>query len=328
MDETRKNLYYFDTQLSYQRFLAMPASPPAILSSIPQFALYGELTRGTDAEGVHIELIETRSRRYDWHIGTHTHAGLFQVLFLFGGSVRASLGGELVELDGPVALTIHPSLAHGFDFSEEAYGYVLTIDQNLLFAAAGQDGNLFTSLFVEPLAIGLGPVPDIRGRIEALLQNLIAEATWPREGHNLMLDWLARCTLLMLARVHAERRIAEKSGRNDFELFSRFRAEVEQHYKEQWRVGQYADRLRVAPVRLNRLCLKIGGKSAFEITQERLMLEACRKLTYVPASVAGIAYELGFQDPAYFSRLFKKLVGVTPKAYRERTQASVPVPEA
>jgi AraC family transcriptional activator of pobA len=57
------------------------------------------------------------------------------------------------------------------------------------------------------------------------------------------------------------------------------------------------------------------------MTQERLMLEACRKLTYVPAGVAGIAYELGFQDPAYFSRLFKKLVGMTPKEYRFRSQA-------
>jgi AraC family transcriptional activator of pobA len=298
-------------------------SPP---TAIPQFALYGELTRGTDAEGVHIELIETRSRAHDWHIGIHTHAGLFQVLFLFGGQVRAQLGDELCELDGPVALTVHPSLAHGFAFSEEAYGYVLTIDQNMLFAAVGQDGNLFTSLFVEPLAIGLGPVPEARGRIEALLQNLLLEAAWPRQGHTLMLDWLARCILLMLARVQAERRIAEKSGRNDFELFSRFRVEVERHYKDQWRVGQYAAQLRIAPVRLNRLCLKIAGKSAFEITQERLMLEACRKLTYVPAGVAGIAYELGFQDPAYFSRLFKKLVGMTPKEYRQRTQAHATAP--
>jgi AraC family transcriptional activator of pobA len=299
-------------------------SPASLLPSatIPQFALYGELTRGTDAEGVHIELIETRSRRHDWHIGIHTHAGLFQVLFLFGGRVSATLGDQLRELDGPVALTVHPSLAHGFAFSEEAYGYVLTIDQNMLFAAAGQDGNLFTSLFVEPLAIGLGPVPEARERIEALLRNLIAEATWPRQGHTLMLDWLARCILLMLARVQAERRIAERSGRNDFELFSRFRVEVERRYKEQWRVGQYAALLRVAPVRLNRLCLKIAGKTAFEMTQERLMLEACRKLTYVPAGVAGIAYELGFQDPAYFSRLFKKLVGMTPKEYRQRTQAA------
>jgi AraC family transcriptional activator of pobA len=86
-------------------------------------------------------------------------------------------------------------------------------------------------------------------------------------------------------------------------------------------VDQYAGVLRVAPVRLNRLCLKIAGKTAFGMTQERLILEACRKLTYVPAGVADIAYELGFQDPAYFSRLFKKLVGMTPKEYRLRTQA-------
>jgi AraC family transcriptional activator of pobA len=299
---------------------AMPAATSPQAAAIPQFALYGELTRGTDAESVHVELIETRSRGYDWHIGMHTHAGLFQVLFLFGGRVSATLGDQAVELDAPVALTIHPSLAHGFAFSEEAFGYVLTIDQNMLFAAAGQDGNLFGPLFVEPLAIALAP--EGRPRVEALLQNMLLEAGSPRQGHTLMLDWLARCILLTLARAQAERRIAEKSGRQDFELFSRFRVEVERHYMEQWRVGQYADQLRIAPVRLNRLCLKIAGKTAFEMTQERLMLEACRKLTYVPAGVAGIAYELGFQDPAYFSRLFKKLVGMTPKEYRLRTQAA------
>jgi AraC family transcriptional activator of pobA len=298
----------------------MPAATSPQAAAIPQFALYGELTRGTDAESVHVELIETRSRGYDWHIGMHTHAGLFQVLFLFGGRVSATLGDQAVELDAPVALTIHPSLAHGFAFSEEAFGYVLTIDQNMLFAAAGQDGNLFGPLFVEPLAIALAP--EGRPRVEALLQNMLLEAGSPRHGHTLMLDWLARCILLTLARAQAERRIAEKSGRQDFELFSRFRVEVERHYMEQWRVGQYADQLRIAPVRLNRLCLKIAGKTAFEMTQERLMLEACRKLTYVPAGVAGIAYELGFQDPAYFSRLFKKLVGMTPKEYRLRTQAA------
>lgn len=51
------------------------------------------------------------------------------------------------------------------------------------------------------------------------------------------------------------------------------------------------------------------------------MLEACRKLTYLPASIASIAYELGFQDPAYFSRLFKKRIGVTPKVFRQPERA-------
>jgi AraC family transcriptional activator of pobA len=301
----------------------MPALATTLPSKVPEFALYGEATRGKDAEGVHIELIETRSRKYDWHIGTHTHAGLFQVLFLFGGQVRANIDGALWECDGPVALTIHPSLPHGFDFSEEAQGYVLTVDQSMLFAA---EGDLFASLFLQPLAIGLGGAPEMAARIEALLRNLIAEAAWPRHGHTLMLEWLARSTLLLLLRVQAERHIADTSGRGDFELFTRFRAEVERHYKEQWQMGQYADCLRVAPARLNRLCLKLAGKSAFEITQDRLMLEACRKLTYVPAGVSSIAYELGFQDPAYFSRLFKKLMGLTPKEFRRRQQDAGPPP--
>ncbi|WP_343733240.1 helix-turn-helix domain-containing protein [Duganella sp.] len=280
---------------------------------IPQFALYGEQTRNAGAEFVHIELIETRSRLYDWHIGNHTHPGLFQVLFLLGGEVRASIGDAVWQRSGPVAITIHPSVVHGFDFAPEAHGYVLTVDQNVIFSAAHGQGDLYSSLFVQPLALDLS---GIHQRLVALLENLSMEAAWPEYGHTLMLEWLARSALLLLVRAQAETKLADQSGRSDFELFSRFRAEVEQHYKEQWQVGQYAEVLRVTPTRLNRLCLKLSGKSAFDLTQDRLMLEACRKLTYLPASIASIAYELGFQDPAYFSRLFKKRMGRTPKDFR------------
>jgi AraC family transcriptional activator of pobA len=285
-------------------------------AAVPRFALYGEQTRAENAEFVHIELIETRSRGYDWHIDRHTHPGMFQVLFLFGGEVRAGVDDALWECQGPTVITINPTVVHGFDFAPEAHGYVLTVDQHVVFSAAENQADLYSSLFIEPLAIDLAALPDMRARLEALLQQLLAEAIWPQHGHTLMLDWLARCILLLLVRVHADHRIADQSGRSDFELFSRFRAEVEQHYRDQWQVADYAIALRATPTRLNRLCLKLAGKSAFDIAQDRLMLEACRKLTYVPASIASIAYELGFQDPAYFSRLFKKRIGVTPKAFR------------
>jgi len=285
------------------------------MPDVPHFGLYGEQTRGENAEFVHIELIETRSRVHHWHIENHTHSGLFQVLFLFGGEVRASINGAVWECRAPAVITIHPSVVHGFDFSAEAYGYVLTVDQNVVFAVTENHGDLYSSLFVEPLAIDLAGVPEC-ARLESLLRHLLEESAWPQYGHTLMLEWLARSALLLLVRLHAERRFADQSGRSDFELFSRFRAEVERHYKEQWQVGLYAEALRATPTRLNRLCLKLSGKSAFDITQDRLMLEACRKLTYLPASIASIAYELGFQDPAYFSRLFKKRMGLTPKEFR------------
>ncbi|WP_426173948.1 helix-turn-helix domain-containing protein [Massilia sp. TWR1-2-2] len=294
----------------------MPTTASAPPPEVPQFALYGEAARAENAEFVHIELIETRSRLHDWHISNHTHRGLFQVLFLYAGHVRASVDGALWERDGPTAITIHPSVVHGFAFSQEAQGYVLTLDEQVVFAAGGSEGDIFSALFVQPLAIDLAPAPQARERIEGLLKNLIAEASWPHYGHTLMLEWLARSALLLLLRAHAEHRFAGQSGHGEFELFTRFRAEVERNFRQQWQVGQYADALGVTPTRLNRLCLKLAGKSAFDIGQDRLMLEACRKLTYAPSPIASVAYQLGFQDPAYFSRLFKKRVGVTPKQFR------------
>jgi AraC family transcriptional activator of pobA len=298
----------------------MPAKLARPSREIPRFVLYGEENRGDGAEAVHVELIETRSRLYDWHIGTHIHHGLFQVLFLFDGTVSASIGDDVWECAGPVALTIHPSLAHGFRFSKKAQGYMLTVDQQVLFASGRDHGDLFAPLFVAPLAIGLDAAGGMRARLEALLEQLLAEAAWSQRGHELMLEWLARSALLLLVRAQAEHSLADQSGHGDFALYTRFRAMVEQRYKEQWQVGQYAAQLAVTPTRLNRLCLRIAGNSAFEIAQERLLLEACRQLTYLPASIATIAYELGFQDPAYFSRLFKKRYGVSPSDYRSLPQ--------
>lgn len=316
MDESRNVLYYFYTASTHPLPSIMPAKLARPSRDIPQFALYGEHTRAEGAEGVHIELIETRSRLYDWHIDTHIHHGLFQVLFLFNGRVSASIGDDLWEREGPVALTIHPSLAHGFAFSKKTQGYVLTVDQQVLFASSREHGDLFAPLFVAPLAIDLGADGRLRARLEALLEQLLLEAAWSQRGHDLMLEWLARSALLLLVRAQAEHSLADRSGHGDFALYTRFRAAVEQRYKEQWQVGHYAAALRVTPTRLNRLCLRIAGSSAFEIAQERLLLEACRQLTYLPASIATIAYELGFQDPAYFSRLFKKRFKATPSEYR------------
>jgi AraC family transcriptional activator of pobA len=320
MDENVNHLYYFYTSTIHARAHAVSTKLARPSREIPQFALYGEQTRAAGAEFVHVELIETRSRLYDWHIGTHTHHGLFQVLFLFNGQVSASIGDAVWECAGPVAITIHPSLAHGFAFSKKAQGYVLTVDQQVLFASAREHGDLFAPLFVTPLAIDLAGAGAVRARLEALLEQLLLEAAWPQRGHALMLEWLARSALLLLVRAQAEHRLADRSGQGEFALYTRFRAAVEQRYKEQWQVGQYAAALRVTPTRLNRLCLRIAGSSAFEIAQERLLLEACRQLTYLPASIATIAYELGFQDPAYFSRLFKKRFGATPSEYRSAPQ--------
>lgn len=310
MDESASFLYYFDIRKT---------SIQMIPSSIPQFALYGESAPGAAAELVHVELIETRSRQYDWHIADHTHRGLFQMLFLLRGRVRATIDGETWDCEGPAVITIHPSVVHGFVFSRAAQGYVLTLDQSVLFGNdAPSHGDRFTQLFVAPLLMRFAPGSEGLLRVEALLEQMMQEFAAPLDGHALMLDWLARCILLLLLRQQKDCHNSEMLGRADFDTFSRFRALVDANYRKQWKVEQYAAKLKMTESRLSRLCLRLGGKSAFDIAQQRLILEARRKLTYVPASVASVAYELGFQDPAYFSRVFKRHTGMTPKQFRQQ----------
>jgi AraC family transcriptional activator of pobA len=60
------------------------------------------------------------------------------------------------------------------------------------------------------------------------------------------------------------------------------------------------------------------GSNAQALLHARLVREACRRLVHIAAPVSRIAFELGFDDAAYFSRFFRRHVGVAPGEYRER----------
>jgi AraC family transcriptional activator of pobA len=93
------------------------------------------------------------------------------------------------------------------------------------------------------------------------------------------------------------------------------------HYLQHWSVERYARRLSLSSTSLNRLCQSLASATAFDVIQQRLALEARRRLVYVPDSIAAIAVQLGFKDPAYFSRFFRKHSGVSPSEFRRRQNA-------
>ena len=78
----------------------------------------------------------------------------------------------------------------------------------------------------------------------------------------------------------------------------------------------YADALGVTPDHLSRTCRKTMSKPALQVLQDRLMLEARRLLAYTPMPVAEVADQLGYADPAYFTKSFARSVGHTPSEYR------------
>jgi AraC family transcriptional activator of pobA len=91
--------------------------------------------------------------------------------------------------------------------------------------------------------------------------------------------------------------------------FIEFKLVVETHLSEQPSVNAIAEKLALSTNSLYRIVKEHSGVSPKDFFTNRLIIEAQRKLHYSTISVKDLAYELGFNDPAYFSRLFKKCTG-------------------
>ncbi len=290
-------------------------------AAVPIFSLYGEQDGVAGAESqlefVHIELIATRSQRYDWEIAPHAHRGLLQMLCVFGGGARVKLDGASFELRAAAALVIPPGVVHSFQFSPGTQGYVLTVAESLLAVGGSAQSALLEPLRAQPQRLEWGSADDVSQRVATLLEQILDEFRSARSGRGQMLDWLVRAVLLLVARRLSTAPLSG-AARGRADLFARFRALVEAHFSQHWPVPRYAKALAMTENRLNRLCQSLAGTTAFDLVQERLLLEARRKLFYIAAPVSQLAYELGFSDPAYFCRFFKKHTGIAPSTFRRQ----------
>jgi AraC family transcriptional activator of pobA len=93
---------------------------------------------------------------------------------------------------------------------------------------------------------------------------------------------------------------------------------IELHFAEHWQVNEYAKALSITPTHLSRLSRSATGGSALRMIEARMMREARRNLAYTNLSISNIAYTLGYTDPAYFSRVFTRDAGVSPKVFRSQ----------
>lgn len=289
-------------------------------SRIPRFFLYGDAGLVRDAEFFHIEDIRSRSERYDWQIGSHTHPGLYQLVFFLDGGGKVTLDEACEQVCSPTVVVIPPGAVHAFAFEPATHGYVLTLAEAMLFESARQSGQRFAeTLFCRPALLRLEAESPSTRRLAALLDLLQDEFRALEPGRTQMVEWQVWSVLMLLTRQQLSIcGTASRAERARSELFARFRSLLESRYAEHWPVARYAEALHTSERTLNRLSHRIAECSAFELIQQRVVLEARRKLAYIVAPVSRLAYELGFEDPAYFCRFFRKRTGMTPSEFRRR----------
>lgn len=290
-------------------------------SALPAFALYGE-AGAPSAPLLHVESIHSRSRLYDWEIDAHVHQGLHQVLWLREGTVEASLDESRITGEGPMALVIPPGVAHAFRFSRNCDGYVFTVNATLLAEGdAVGVGDALQTLFAAPRALAPAADAPELPRLQALFDALYAEHEASSDDGPVP-RWLARALVWRLAQLGRRDGQPPRRGAaaGQPSLYTRWVVLMESHYREHWPVSRYAERLGLSTERLNRMVRAETGLNAQALLHARLAREACRRLVHVAAPVSRLAFELGFEDPAYFCRFFKRQTGLSPTDYRRQAQ--------
>ncbi len=121
--------------------------------------------------------------------------------------------------------------------------------------------------------------------------------------------------LIRLARLHFTAHPAP-SRSPTHPVVRRFQELIEQHFRRIHRIADYAKKLSITSRQLTALCNRQLGRSAKQLLRERIAVEARRFLLYTDRTAETIAQDLGFADPSYFGRFFRRVSGMSPRRFR------------
>lgn len=155
--------------------------------------------------------------------------------------------------------------------------------------------------------------------LNALVGEMEAEAQRGGEFGNIDILKSLLCIFLAKIQRHGHQESGERLNtlKSGHQLFIQFRRLVEQEYATLHTVQEYADRLNVAVRTLNKCVNECSHKSPLAFINDRIILEAKRMVRYTGMMIKEIAFELGYDDPSYFVKFFKRQTGHLPSDFRE-----------
>jgi AraC family transcriptional activator of pobA len=296
MDRPGKNLYNSNmTQTISNR-------------SIQTYNLFGEARDLPDV--VHCETSAARSVLHEWEFAAHRHARLHQILLIARGGGQATLEGRVHALRPMRVVNVPVGHVHGFSFTRGTQGWVLTVAAEMLDEVLTPAEGL-RRVLVQPAVVRGTP------QMRSTMAQIFSEFAGRHFARAHLLRALSAALIGLVAREMAGKQdTPDAASRAD--LFRRFEALLEQHFLEHWTVSDYAKALSITPTHLSRLVRASTGHAASHLILDRVVREARRNLVYTNLPVSTIAYALGFNDPAYFSRLFSGATGLSPRAFRDK----------
>jgi AraC family transcriptional activator of pobA len=249
----------------------------------------------------------------------HKHS-FYHLVFFTVGAGSHSIDFDRFDIQKDQIYFMIPGQVHTWEFKGEMEGYVVN------FSTAFFQSFLLRPEYVETFSFFAGNTKDgvlnltqEKARIvQATFEELVAQANVLQDHRWDMIRVLLLKILITIEQKNNNEHTPDVSNYN-YALLKSFQKLIEKNYKKLKLPMEYAELLYITPNHLNGLCKDYAGIAAGELIRNRIILEAKRMLINQQTSIAEIAYELNFKDNSYFSKFFKKQVGVTPEEFRKKS---------
>jgi AraC family transcriptional regulator, transcriptional activator of pobA len=279
--------------------------------------LYGDNNNSPMLEFIHSEALESRSKMYNWEIKEHLHTDLAQLFVIEKGEGILISEKTETKITGPSMIYIPTNTLHGFVFRDNVEGEVITFADSYLENNFKNNQRIVFDLSRLQCFNFENESIEFR-QITTLKQMIIKELSEENIEKRTFIYALFQTLFLVIFRINQKQKsITEVTDNKTLAYFQTFQKSIKQGFSETKTISQYAKEIGITTMHLNRVCKSIVNKSPIQIIHEKVVSEAKKYLLNTTYSISEISYFLNFNDPAYFTRLFKKNVGVSPSDFRK-----------
>lgn len=161
-------------------------------------------------------------------------------------------------------------------------------------------------------------------RLRILFDVLEEEFEEKDQNQEEMLRILLKRFIIRCTRMAKEQILKNEDSQSDIDVVRRFNVLVEEHFKTKKSVGEYAELMFKSPKTVTNVFSKYSEDSPLQVIHKRVIMEAKRMLLYTDKAAKEIGFELGYHDPAQFSKLFKNQTGKTTTEFK-KSKEELPV---
>jgi AraC-like DNA-binding protein len=271
-------------------------------------------------DGMFIEIVRESSEETNKDIedkGIHRDSH-YLFLFLQSGKAEVMVDFKDFKVEGPAVFCITPGQVH-YSKNFDIYGWFLAVNSDLV-------PNEVRAVFEESL-FPILPVkiePEFAKTLDECAQLLYVYHKKAKNDLNIVQSLLDAYTAMMTS-VFAEKPNQEEIKESRaLKLTRQFKTLVKQRFKTLKSPSSYAELMNISPSYLTEVVKDITGKPAGYWIQQEIIIEAKRLLFYTDLTVKEIANELGYDDYAYFSRLFSKVTKQSALDFKKKNKIDFP----